>query len=87
MKARQLRLLLSLTPFFVFCLSTATADQSQQLVKETFPAAQAELRETVLSIANDIMSANIEGLQAAHRTSDKGWKIVREHGTVRLRDQ
>jgi len=59
------------TPLFVFCLATASADQSQHLVNDAFPAAQAELREAVLTIANDIMTANIEGLQAAHLASDK----------------
>lgn len=75
MKARQLQMLLPFTHFFVFCLATASADQSQQLVNDTFPTAQAELHETVLSIANDIMAANIEGLQAAHLVSDKFTKF------------
>jgi len=58
-----------------FCLAAASADQSQNLVSDTFPAAQAELRETLSSIASDIMTANIEGLQAAHLASDKFTKF------------
>ena len=75
MTARQLQMLFPVTLFFAFCLSTASADQSQQLVTDTSPAAQAELREAVLSIADDIMTANIEGLQAAHLVSDKFTKF------------
>jgi ketosteroid isomerase-like protein len=51
------------------------ADTPRQLVTDTFPSAQAELRETVMSIADDIMSANIEGLQTAHLMSDKFTKF------------
>ena len=70
--ARQLQLQLTIIPLFAFCLSSASADQR---INDAFPAAQAELRETVLSIANDIMTANIEGLQAAHLESDKFTKF------------
>jgi ketosteroid isomerase-like protein len=71
-KARQHQTLFPITIIFAFCLSTASADQ---LVTDTIPAAQAELRATVMSIANDIMTSNIEGLQAAHLVSDKFTKF------------
>ena len=72
MKAWRLQMLLTFTSFLTFCFSTAFADQR---VNDTFPAAQIELRETVLSIANDIMTANFEGLQVAHLESDKFTKF------------
>jgi len=74
-KARRLQKLFFVTPFFALYLATASADQGQNLVNDTFPAAQAELREAVLSIANDIMTANITGLQAAHLASAKFTKF------------
>jgi len=75
MRARRLHLIFTITPFFAFCLSTASADQDQQLVSDTFPASQAELREAVFSIAEDIMAANIEGLQTVHLVSEKFTKF------------
>jgi ketosteroid isomerase-like protein len=59
----------------VLPISAALADPSRQLVTDSFPAAQAELRETVMSLADDIMSANMDGLQAAHLVSDKFTKF------------
>jgi len=73
--ARLLQLFFTVTLFFVFCLSAAFADQDQQLVSDTFPASQAELREAVFSIAEDIMAANIEGLQTVHLVSEKFTKF------------
>ena len=60
---------------FVLPVSAALADAPRQWVTDTFPAAQAEIRETVMSIAEDIMSANIKGLQAAHLESEKFTKF------------
>jgi len=60
---------------FVLPVSAVLADAPRQLVTDSFPAAQAELREKVMSIADDIMSANIEGLQAAHLVSEKFTKF------------
>lgn len=59
----------------VLCLSTASGDPAKTLVDETFPEAQAELREVIRVLASDIMTANIEGLQAAHLVSDKFTKF------------
>jgi len=61
--------------FVILPITALMADTPRQLVTETFPSVQAELRETVFSIANDIMSANIEGLQTAHLVSDKFTKF------------
>lgn len=71
MEAPLLRLLFPCAAFCAVCLSTASADQGQRSVNEAVPAAQAELRERVMSIANDIMTTNIEALQAAHLESDR----------------
>jgi len=45
------------------------------LINDPFPEAQAELRQVVESIVKDAMTANIEGLQAAHLDSDKFTKF------------
>jgi len=47
----------------------------QDLINDQFPEAQAELREVVASIVKDAMTADIEGLQAAHLVSDKFTKF------------
>ena len=47
----------------------------QDLINDPFPEAQAELREVVKSIVKDAMTANIEGLKAAHLGSDKFTKF------------
>jgi hypothetical protein len=65
------RPLLSIVAFILLAGSDATAGQKQELVDDLFPAAQAELREAVESIARDVMTANIEGLQRIHLLSDK----------------
>ena len=71
-----------LLPSILFCvslffltISTVLADPHRQLVTDSFPAAQAELRERVMSIADDIMNSNIEGLQTVHLVSDKFTKF------------
>jgi ketosteroid isomerase-like protein len=46
-----------------------------RLVSDEFPRAQAELREAVEAIRNDIIATDIEGLQAAHLVSDKFTKF------------
>lgn len=51
------------------------ADSQRDVINDTFPAAQAELREVVQSIAEDAMTANIEGLQAVHLDSEKFTKF------------
>ena len=56
-----------------FLLVSCTSDKPKKpdLINDTFPKAQTELREVVNSIVNDVMSANIEGLHASHLASDK----------------
>jgi hypothetical protein len=45
------------------------------LADGAFPESQTELRQVVQSIADDVMSANIPGLQAVHLDSDKFTKF------------
>jgi ketosteroid isomerase-like protein len=52
-------------------ISSASGGQHQQTVAGAFSVAEAELREAVEAIAQDVMDANIEGLQAAHLASHK----------------
>ncbi|MEE9185139.1 MAG: nuclear transport factor 2 family protein [Acidimicrobiia bacterium] len=69
-------LLTALLPsFLVFVACTSPRPAPQDLVNDPFPEAQAELREVVTSIVKDAMTANIEGLQAAHLVSDKFTKF------------
>jgi len=68
-KAKLAEIFVPCAAWFALSISVASADQYLQPVSDPSPAAQAELRETVMSIANDIMTANIEGLQAAHLPS------------------
>jgi hypothetical protein len=56
-------------------LPAAIADPGLSLVNEDFPEAQAQLRDVMRTLANDIMTANIEGLQAAHLLSEKFTKF------------
>jgi hypothetical protein len=68
--------LTALLPVPLLLVSCTNAKHLQQdLISDPFPEAQAELREVVKSIAKDIMTANIEGLQAAHLESDKFTKF------------
>lgn len=61
---------------FMLLASCRSADyQKQDLINETYPDAQAELREVVNAIAIDVMTANIEGLQGAHLESPKFTKF------------
>lgn len=50
-------------------------DLSKDVVHDTFPEAQSELREVMNSIANDLMTANSEGLREIHLDSDKFTKF------------
>ena len=59
----------------VLVACTIPGPAPQELNNESFPDAQAELREVVTSIVKDAMAANIEGLQAAHLVSDKFTKF------------
>lgn len=74
-KAPLIRLLLSIAIPYSLAASTTWAGQGQGLIAETFPDAQAELRDVVNKIADDAMKANIEGLQSIHLVSDKFTKF------------
>jgi ketosteroid isomerase-like protein len=68
--------LTSLIPVLLLLVSCTNANRSQQdLINDPFPEAQAEIREAVMSIVKDAMTANIEGLRAAHLVSDKFTKF------------
>lgn len=57
-------------------LSCTDRDQARRdLVNDSFPEAQAELRAAVESIAMDAMAANVTGLQAIHLQSEKFTKF------------
>jgi len=45
------------------------------LINDSFPVAQAEIREAIKSIVKDAETANIEGLQTVHLVSDKFTKF------------
>ena len=64
--------LIPLLPVLLLLVScTSTRHLQQDLINDPFPEAQGELREVVMSITNDVMATNIEGLQAIHLDSDK----------------
>lgn len=52
-----------------------TPSDEQASIDDQFPHAQAEIREAIDSIASDIMTANISGLQGIHLDSDKFTKF------------
>ena len=54
---------------------TSERPLQQDLINDPFPEAQAELRQVVESIVKDAMTANVEGLQAAHLESEKFTKF------------
>ena len=59
-------------PVLLLLASCATAPRtSEDVIYDSHPEAQAELRAVVESIAADIEQANIEGLQALHLDSEK----------------
>ena len=64
-----------LLAFFLLASCTSQRSLQQDLINDQFPEAQAEIREVVESIVKDAMTANIEGLQAAHLVSDKFTKF------------
>ena len=61
--------------FFILLSCTNERSLKQDIVNDPFPKAQAELRDVVNSIVRDAMTANIEGLKAAHLISDKFTKF------------
>ena len=71
MKAPLIALLLCIVTPFSLNAPVTFAGQGQGLIAETFPDSQAELRDVVDTIANDVMTANIESLQALHLVSEK----------------
>jgi ketosteroid isomerase-like protein len=75
MKMKKI-LLYSLIPFFLLLVSCAhTGSPQVDLINNTFPEAQAELREVVKSIVRDSETANVEGLHSIHLLSEKFTKF------------
>jgi hypothetical protein len=64
-----------LAALLMLVISACEEDYMPNLVNDTFPVAQAELREVVMTIANDAETANIQGLKSAHLNSDKFTKF------------
>lgn len=62
-------------PVLLLLGSCARGYEQRDLIKDQFPDAQDELRKAVESIATDIVTANIEDLQAIHLESDKFTKF------------
>lgn len=61
--------------FLIFASCTNERSAQRDLVHDPFPEAQAELQEVMQSIAEDLISANTEGLQAIHLDSEKFTKF------------
>ena len=61
----------------LFLLMSCTSDKLKKpdLINDSFPESQAELRKVVNSIVKDAETANIEGLKTAHLISDKFTKF------------
>ena len=65
-----------LIPVILILVSCAQNENYRvDLINDTFPEAQAELREVVKSIVRDSETANIQGLQGIHLISDKFTKF------------
>ncbi len=63
------------TALLIFVACTVEEQGERDLISDPFPEAHAEIRDAILSIRDDIESANIEGLQAIHLESDKFTKF------------
>ena len=69
---RRLRLPMVVMPVWLVVMSCAMPPVAEpDRLTDTFPEAQAELRAAVDTIARDVMTGNIDGLQAMHLPSDK----------------
>ncbi len=66
-------LFFSVSSILISC--TSEKPIKQDIIKNSFPEAQAELREVIKSIVNDAETASIEGLKAIHLNSNKFTKF------------
>ena len=73
-KTNSLSIMITLLLLFLSSCSEKKSDQVD-LINETFPEAQNELREVINSIVKDSETANLEGLKASHLLSDKFTKF------------
>ena len=73
-KTNSLSIMITLLLLFLSSCSEKKSDQVD-LINETFPEAQNELREVINSIVMDSETANLEGLKASHLLSDKFTKF------------
>ena len=71
MKIKHVVIIDLMTLFFL--LNACVREESTQgdIIKDPFPAAQAEIRGVINSIIKDAEEADIEGLKAAHLESEK----------------
>jgi len=67
--------ILSILMSFYFILFFCSCKSNQDIITGSFPEAQSEIKEAIESIIFDAMTANVEGLQAAHLVSDKFTKF------------
>jgi ketosteroid isomerase-like protein len=62
-------------PALLLVSCTGTRHTQQDLINDPFPEAQAELREVIESLANDVMTPNIQRLKDMHLESEKFTKF------------
>lgn len=71
MKKKHTFLFSACTALLALAACTAEIQNEPDVIDDSFPEVQSEIREAIMSIKNDIESGNIEGLQAIHLVSDK----------------
>jgi ketosteroid isomerase-like protein len=59
----------------ILVVSSCKDRPEPDLITDSFPVAQAKIREVIKSIVKDAETANIEGLQSVHLNSDKFTKF------------
>lgn len=61
--------------FLQLFLISCEIESKSDIITESYPEAQEEIREVIYSIISDAETANIEGLKASHLASDKFTKF------------
>lgn len=75
MRKRNIRYRLILLLIPLLYLSSCKNKIKPDIEKDSFPEAQAEIRQAIKTIVSDAETANIAGLKAAHLASDKFTKF------------
>ena len=71
MKIKHVVIIDFLTMFFFLSACVRVESNQEDIIKDPFPAAQAEIQGVIDSIVKDAEDADIEGLKAAHLESEK----------------